>query len=67
MAGSDDKGFMGIDWDGDGKVSASDDVITWAMLDEEDESHGGQQSCMAFLLLLPVHLIFGLLEKLIHL
>ena len=64
----DDDGLFGIDWDGDGKVTEEDDMMTMFILDEEErerhENYGSNQSCMLFLLMLPLHAIISLLEGL---
>ena len=53
--GSKDQGVLGIDWDGDGKVSMADDFISMDLLD-------GGGGCLLFLVCLPAELLWMLIK-----
>ena len=54
---------FGIDWDGDGKVSDNDEMMTVAMIDsDEEERRTGSQrgccgTCLMIVLIVPVFVL----------
>ncbi len=60
----DDEEYFGVDWDGDGKISQDDEIMTFiATEDLIETSKSGNGSCLVAFFLLPAYAIAMLLKQ----